>query len=140
MNTERKNHPMDYCNHCWTRFATGQLTYKYCPLPECEGEVVPIDDDMTTTILLLNDKGYMTRNCCSGHVGDSCPSTYIQFFNRIEFQTKPKGFTVETGKSTTIRKTHDSKADPVKLQKSIWKACADLLDWAEKLPVNEECY
>ena len=137
---------MDYCNHCWTRFATGQLTYKYCPLPECEGEVVPIDDDMATTILLLNDKGYMTRNCCSGHVGDSCPSTYIQFFNQIEFATTPKGFTVEVRELsphltvTNICKQHNRKTDPVKLQKSIWKACADLLDWAEKLPVNEECY
>lgn len=137
---------MDYCNRCWTRFETGQLTYKHCPLPECQGEVVPIDDDMATTILLLNEKGYTTRNCCSGHVGNSCPSTYIQFFDQIEFPTKPKGFAVEGKdlfpnlKGTVIRKRHDRKAEPVKLQKSIWKACSDLLDWAEKLPVNEECY
>lgn len=70
----------------------------------------------------------------------------MQFLDGIRLPTKPKGFTVEAEdpypnlRGTVIRKPHDGKADPVKLQKSIWKACTDLLDWAEKLPVNEERY
>ena len=41
-----------------------------CPKASCYGRVVEIDELMIPTIIALNDKGYVTDFCCSGHFYD----------------------------------------------------------------------
>ena len=48
-----------------------------CPKASCEGEVVEIDELMVPAIRLLNEKGYMTEFCCSGHVYDDGCTAYV---------------------------------------------------------------
>lgn len=48
-----------------------------CPKANCEGEVVEIDELMVPAIRLLNEKGYMTEFCCSGHVYDNGCTSYV---------------------------------------------------------------
>lgn len=52
----------------------------YCPKRSCTcGEVVEIDELMVPIIRLLNEKGFATRYCCSGHSYEQGSSPYIAF-------------------------------------------------------------
>ena len=49
---------------------SNQLMDQYgyqCPLRNCGGDVVEIDELLCKTIYRLNNKGYTTRFCCTGH-------------------------------------------------------------------------
>lgn len=50
---------------------------KHCPKADCYGKVEEIDELMLPIIKTLNEKGYKTDFCCSGHVYEnkfgSCP-------------------------------------------------------------------
>jgi hypothetical protein len=50
-----------------------------CPKASCYGEVAEVDELMIPTIIKLNDKGYITDYCCSGHFYDKCSTPYIMF-------------------------------------------------------------
>jgi hypothetical protein len=54
-----------------------------CPKASCYGEVAEVDELMIPTIIKLNDKGYITDYCCSGHFYDKCSSPYIMFSDFI---------------------------------------------------------
>lgn len=54
-----------------------------CPKASCCGEVMAVDELMIPTIIKLNDKGYMTDYCCSGHYYDKGGSPYIAFSRLI---------------------------------------------------------
>lgn len=41
-----------------------------CPKASCYGEVAEVDELMMPIIIKLNDKGYITDYCCSGHFYD----------------------------------------------------------------------
>ena len=48
-----------------------------CPKTGCEGNIVEIDELMLPIIKMLNQKGYITEYCCSGHVYGNGSSSYI---------------------------------------------------------------
>lgn len=50
----------------------------YCPKPSCYSDVVEIDELMIPTIKMLNEKGFATQYCCSGHVYDNGCAAYIR--------------------------------------------------------------
>ena len=50
-----------------------------CPKASCCGEVVEVDELMIPTIIALNEKGYVTDYCCSGHFYDKRSTPYIMF-------------------------------------------------------------
>lgn len=58
---------------------------------------VEIDDEMVEIIIGLNHKGYITRNCCAGHIkGRNQPiTTYVQFQKTYPFDSIPSGFFLE---------------------------------------------
>ena len=57
----------------------------YCPKVTCHGsEVVEIDDLMVPIIIKLNQKGYCTDFCCSGHAYSDYSSPYIAFSDFME--------------------------------------------------------
>lgn len=80
---------MKLCTSCWK---------DKC---ECErGEYVEIDDEMVDIIVELNRKGYVTRNCCAGHMEyfDGIPqpmNTYVQFHTVYPMPELPKEFILE---------------------------------------------
>lgn len=58
---------------------------------------VEIDDEMVEIIISLNHKGYITRNCCAGHIKrrNQPMTTYVQFRNIYPFGSIPSGFSLE---------------------------------------------
>ena len=62
-----------------------------------EMHYVEIDDEMVKIIISLNHKGYITRNCCAGHIKRSNQpmTTYVQFQNTYLFGSIPSGFCLE---------------------------------------------
>ena len=55
----------------------------HCPKGSCYGEVAKVDELMIPTIIKLNDKGYMTNHCYSGHFYDKHVSPHILFSELI---------------------------------------------------------
>lgn len=66
---------------CLDCFEVYDILLKYCPKKSCQGKMVEVDELMLPTIILLNQKGYITEYCCSGHINDCYP--YILFDNYI---------------------------------------------------------
>ncbi|MEY8369822.1 hypothetical protein AALA24_13825 [Anaerovoracaceae bacterium 42-11] len=58
---------------------------------------VEIDDEMVEIIIDLNHKGYITRNCCAGHIKrrNQPMTTYVQFQKTYPFSSIPSGFYLE---------------------------------------------
>lgn len=77
---------MQLCSSCWEyRCKCGEMHY------------VEIDDEMVEIIIDLNHKGYITRNCCAGHIKrrNQPITTYIQFQKTYPFSSIPLGFYLE---------------------------------------------
>lgn len=126
--------------------------YNYrCPLCSCgDLNVVEIDDLLLPIIKRLNQKGYITRYCCSGHEINHSPNTYIAFNYDTVPDIIPKGFILEdenyykekdwnfSRETICIRKTYGniSKND---LYKEILKTHLDLLEWVDNLESIKGC-
>lgn len=67
----------------------------YCPKTNCYGELVEVDELMIPTIKTLNEKGYRTVMCCSGHYTKKNPLAYIYFVEGIDIPSIPAGFKKE---------------------------------------------
>lgn len=91
------------CLKCFEIY-NGQYIYSrdkrahQCPKANCIGDIVVVDDFMVNTIVALNEKGYKTTYCCSGHVSDinaDFSSCCIRFSGEMESHIKnniPDGF------------------------------------------------
>ena len=64
-----------------------------CPNIECQRELVKIDENLTSAILILNRKGYKTIKSCSGHIGNCRP--YILFEGIYDFVNLAEEFNAE---------------------------------------------
>jgi hypothetical protein len=120
----------------------GDINY-LCPKKNCnEFAVVEIDDMILPIIRKLNQKGYITRYCCSGHSYDleSC-NTYIGFIDEdCVPQALPKGFELEKPNGiglVCIRKRYDDYLGKLELHEEICKTMIDLIDWVNKLDYCE---
>ena len=118
----------------------GGYVHNLCPKSSCEGDVVEIDELMVLPIKILNEKGYFTRFCCSGHYYNSCVNTYIKFRENYSFKTLPKNFVQDD--ADTIRRNYDKDLSDAGLYISILQASNSLLEWAESLDdcVEEDYY
>lgn len=47
---------------------TYKMSLDYCPKTSCNGVIIEVDELMLPIIMLLNNKGYITEFCCSGHI------------------------------------------------------------------------
>ena len=143
------------CLDCWEVLESrvmnlGFLNQLLCPRKSCGGQhVVDLDECLIPAIKELNEKGYPTQNCCSGHFWDGSPGsifpadTYIQFYDAVEakdFPNLPDGFTLEKDRiqrSVTIRKGYkipDAKERHI----AILRSAIDLTVWAMNLPECSE--
>lgn len=81
------------CNKCFkvnksTKYSIHSWgTDLKCTQPECGGDIVEIDDLIYDTVRILNEKGYKTKFCCSGHTVPYLniyeEDVYIVFENNI---------------------------------------------------------
>lgn len=108
-----------------------------CPISNCPGSIIEVDELMLPTIIELNRKGYYTKFCCSGHYYDNCPNLYICFDDSYDFKnTKlPPGFKCkEDDENSIISKGYGRIVKSDKLRKQIIKDAEILYEWARKLP------
>lgn len=96
-----------------------------------------IDERIKETIELLNEKGYETEACCSGHTGERYVSTYILFGKQYSFDTLPENFILTENKFRIYTRTSINFKftclDKV-TAKFLKKINNDLYEWASSLP------
>jgi len=127
-----------YCPKCREVFETQMLNMKYeygckCPTPNCDGEAFGIDEEMIIPIDILNQKGYKTMWCCSGHVfTENGGDDYIAFIEGSFPKTIPDGWYSDE-KYNAIRYRVPNKS-PILKRKDVVKHIDNLIEWAVKLP------
>ncbi len=134
------------CMECWEVYAGsggGLDSYQRCPKRACMGKLADIDELMLPAIILLNEKGYYTQYCCSGHFVDGeRASAYIFFEDFVDgkaFKTIPRGFKKEKdeAKGLIIRRKFKAKVPNARHREAL-ETSRDVLDWAERLKPLEE--
>lgn len=111
------------------------VNYIFCPKLSCIGEVIEVDDIFLPIIKTLNNKGYYTSYCCSGHIGDNHIDSYIAFDKTIQgLLTIPKGYKEEKDDDKyCIRKDYDSNLSESETHRQILENAMETLQWAEGL-------
>ena len=119
------------CNRCFR------------PLKDCKCNRIPtlveIDDDILEHIRLLNEKGYYTEYCCSGHLDDIWFRPYITFKDFYDFETQPKFFEYNkrlNGLYYIVK--WENKTDSEWRNQIATESRKELLDWIKQLPNREE--
>jgi len=131
-------------------------SFKYCPRTKCNGEVIEVDDMFLPAIRLLNQKGYNTEYCCSGHTEENGGNSYISFSfenddeQEINLQKElenllplPNGYKFDMIdiKGYCIRRNYSTDLSTAEFHKEILKNALATLIWAENLPdISEEKY
>jgi hypothetical protein len=118
---------------------------EFCPLRECKGRVVNIDESIAPAIIELNTRGYETQFSCSGHFNRAYLDNYIAFAVGVEIDTAPEGFELErfkddSGDIHSIIRLNLFEEDWGKLSQeqkieAITKNNLAILRWAKGLPV-----
>ena len=132
---------MYLCLNCFEVYSNeyryDRCDYNFCPKLGCDGEVVEIDELMIPVIKTLNEKGYCTEYCCSGHYGDGYTNTYIKFSEWVELPEElPDGFVYEE-RGNVIRKNYVDNLHPNQKYIEILNTTKDLIEWADNLPDEE---
>ena len=132
---------MYLCLNCFEVYSNeyryDRRDYNFCPKLGCDGEVVEIDELMIPVIKTLNEKGYCTEYCCSGHYGDGYTNTYIKFSEWVELPEElPNGFVYEE-RGNVIRKNYVDNLHPNQKYIEILNTTKDLIEWADNLPDEE---
>ena len=132
---------MYLCLNCFEVYSNeyryDRRDYNFCPKLGCDGEVVEIDELMIPVIKTLNEKGYCTEYCCSGHYGDGYTNTYIKFSEWVELPEElPDGFVYEE-QGNVIRKNYVDNLHPNQKYIEILNTTKDLIEWADNLPDEE---
>jgi hypothetical protein len=99
-------------------------------------EKAKVDFYIAKAIQLLNDKGYETICCCSGHVhkyNDTMMCGYVWF--NCELTSAPYGWYIDDFKMPTGGDTirYEAKAT----EKMLKKKMAKLMRWVKSLPYKE---
>lgn len=107
----------------------------FCPKINCTGEIHEIDELIYEAIKILNQKGYKTKHCCSGHLYDEPIQTYISFEKNIVIPSVPNnfGFNYEGNVIRKILDDYKNKNLSERLNYVI-ETHKDILDWVNDLP------
>ncbi|RYI30454.1 hypothetical protein EVU96_08560 [Bacillus infantis] len=136
---------MHVCLECYDSFDKRFLSpvdYEeyVCPKNSCQGDIVELDELIAPTIILLNQKGYITKFCCSGHWYDSHIAPYIYFYEDCEPESIPNSFTWDkwdTDKEKpTIRASYDENTGESRYD-FVTRVNKELYEWAISLPYSE---
>lgn len=115
---------------------------RYCPKMECRGVVplIEIDELMIYPIKIINEKGWSTKGCCSGHLYNSYVSAYIYFDEEFWPEIEPPEYWYWDENFLRTTDIIKSYFDLVDRQKYLFKFIQSLLKWCEELPYNPETY
>lgn len=107
---------------------------------KCENNhFVDIDDDFVKHIQLLNQKGYKTTNCCSGHIDDIWFRPYVTFEKNYKFSNPPYYFQYDRKHKGFYYIFKWENIDDMDYRKSIMKLAQEsFLEWIKALPDAEE--
>ena len=135
-----------YCPHCGRMFRADRLYAQiidgraayYCPSVECSfyfNELVEIDEMMVYPIEILNQKGYKTRFCCSGHMFSPANRMYnegyILFDNIYKFPSIPRYWKLEVFNDVeSINKQLSKLTSTIK---NPFTYMNSLVNWVDKL-------
>lgn len=116
-----------------------------CPIKDCSGEVVELDEMITPTIILLNKKGYHTSYCCAGHIDKDCG--YISFteYDGMEYEEYlpdhyPEGtFTYQPEQKSIFRWKFESEDFTGERLMEIGEVHKRIYDWAAELESICDC-
>ena len=105
------------CENSFKNYGSLRIGFNHCPISDCIGEVVDIDDMIYQTIVVLNKNGYKTKYSCSGHVNEAQPRIYVIFERGVHFEESflhllhKEGFSVEANdtEDTMIYKDFDDE-------------------------------
>jgi len=124
------------CNVCGNVFDGKYIKvnkYSYeteCPISDCCGSIFEVDEEMIIPIKVLNDKGYATQFCCSGHLYGTPGEGYIQFYNDYIPTTAPKGWIID---GNSIRYRFSKNATAIKKLKERHSKIEALVKWCDEL-------
>jgi hypothetical protein len=107
----------------------------HCPKINCIGQVIEVDDMFLPIIKLLNEKGYFTSYCCSGHIKDCRSNTYIVFDNTIQgLPSIPEGYieSKDDGKYE-IRKEYNKNLSDYEYHIKLLENAIVTMKWVESL-------
>jgi len=131
---------------CLECYETYQMHLPYCPKTSCHGEIIEVDDLMLPVIMLLNQRGYYTEFCCSGHVYEGSCYPYVafsSFFNQLLnekefnelFKELPEPWHIENGtQNMRILRCKIENGTMFEVQKAICEANLRLLEFVNMLP------
>ena len=129
------------CLDCYNVF---NIKSERCPIAKCGGEIIEVDELFVDTIIILNQKGYYTKYCCSGHTYKT-DNSYIYFHNFVKLPYLPEGYRYDEDiypfikeqkeyvKQNVIRNIFTEK-DKYKYQNGILRNAQNVLEWAQSLP------
>lgn len=111
--------------------------------PNCNKKVKfsAIDDNLIFAVKMLNEKGYKTRYCCSGHMWH--PSFYIAFEKGFAPPAPPQGLGLNKDRfdyispMTCYRKEFKYKTD-LDLAKKLLRFNLKFINWVLQLPERSE--
>lgn len=108
----------------------------FCPKINCNaGEVVEIDELYLPVIRLLNEKGYMTKYCCSGHAYERIPDTYIVFHELVkELPNLPEGAEMDNDGKIKLYYNYPEDISEIELYHLILQNAQKVLKWVMELP------
>ena len=133
------------CRECGKIYDGDLIKYPYCPDLECNScdiELIELDELMLYPIKVLNEKGYITSFCCSGHAFNNIFQTYICFDSIYKPNGCPKNWKREEDdycerlclRAKGLNYKEWNNATEPERQKIIFKRMLDLYDWVDKLP------
>ena len=116
------------------------------PCGNCGNKLIKIDELYIVIIKILNQKGYRTTYCCSGHIYEKLPQSYILFDEGIKLPSLPEGYVIDYEAHTISESFKDiteirrdfylsSYENEDELQKDILRSALTVLEWAESLPI-----
>ena len=76
------------CMNCFKMYALSRRI----PCGNCGSNLVEIDELYIVIIKILNQKGYKTAYCCSGHIYENLPQSYILFSAGIKLPYLPQNY------------------------------------------------
>jgi hypothetical protein len=108
----------------------------FCPRVDCHGDVVELDELIAPTIILLNQKGYLTKFCCSGHWYEYSSNAYIYFYEDCIPEAIPASFKIDEHSKDVIRARYEANENESKYDFVI-RINKELYEWASSLPECE---
>lgn len=104
-----------------------------CPMCSCHYYAFEIDEEMIIPIRMLNEKGYITQHCCSGHIFDDSCGGYISFVYPEEIKDALEGWYID--KKGVLRYHMDTDETEANKLKTIHSHIESLIQWCENLEI-----